>query len=29
MRDFSAAADGTYEYACTLHAGMTGRVIVP
>ncbi|HEX9611812.1 MAG TPA: hypothetical protein VF978_07965 [Gemmatimonadales bacterium] len=29
MRDFTGANDGTYEYACTLHAGMQGSVVVP
>ena len=29
QRDFSGSADGTYNYRCTLHQGMTGRVVVP
>jgi len=29
MRDFSAHAPGTYPYDCTLHAGMSGEVVVP
>ena len=29
MRDFTGSAPGNYDYACTLHSGMNGRVIVP